>query len=66
MRAENLTLRVGKRVLVRDLRWQVEAGQCWCVIGRNGAGKSTLLRTLAGMRAPDGGRVTLDGRALPG
>ncbi|MEJ2358809.1 MAG: ATP-binding cassette domain-containing protein, partial [Deinococcales bacterium] len=28
------------------------------LIGPNGAGKSTLLRLLAGMRAPDGGRVS--------
>jgi iron complex transport system ATP-binding protein len=59
-----LLLRVGARTLVEELDWQVGAGQCWCIIGRNGAGKSTLLRTLAGMRAPDGGSVALDGRAL--
>jgi iron complex transport system ATP-binding protein len=59
-----LQLRAGERLLVDDLNWQAGAGECWCVIGRNGAGKSTLLRTLAGMRSPDGGSVTLDGRAL--
>ena len=59
-----LQLRAGERLLVDDLDWQAAAGECWCVIGRNGAGKSTLLRTLAGMRSPEGGSVTLDGRAL--
>lgn len=44
-----LTLTVGQRQLVRALDWQVEAGQCWCIIGCNGAGKTTLLRTLAGL-----------------
>ncbi|MES2018404.1 MAG: ABC transporter ATP-binding protein [Pseudomonadota bacterium] len=62
--ASELLLRAGERVLVSGLDWQAAAGECWCVIGRNGAGKSTLLRTLAGMRAPDGGAVALDGRAL--
>ena len=61
---EALMLRAGTRTLVEQLDWQVEAGQCWSIIGRNGAGKSTLLRTLAGMRAADGGSVSLDGRAL--
>ncbi|MES2127897.1 MAG: ABC transporter ATP-binding protein [Pseudomonadota bacterium] len=61
---EQLSLRAGGRTLVDTLSWRAEAGQCWCIIGRNGAGKSTLLRTLAGVRAPDGGSVTLDGRAL--
>ncbi len=62
--ATNLSLMAGSRLLLQDFSWQAEAGQCWCVIGRNGAGKSTLLRTLAGVRAPDGGSVALEGRAL--
>ena len=62
--AAALTLRAGRRTLVEKLSWRAAAGECWCVIGRNGAGKSTLLRTLAGVRAADGGGVTLAGRAL--
>ena len=60
----DLTLRAGARLLLDRLDWRAGQGQCWCVIGRNGAGKSTLLRTLAGVRAPDGGSVTLGARAL--
>jgi iron complex transport system ATP-binding protein len=59
-----LALRAGQRLLVDGLDWEAKPGQCWSIIGRNGAGKSTLLRTLAGMRAPDGGHVMLEGRAL--
>ena len=44
-----LTLAAAGRELVRQLDWQVEPGQRWCVIGRNAAGKSTLLRALAGV-----------------
>ena len=40
------------------------AGECWSIIGRNGAGKSTLIRTLAGLRAPDSGAVSLNGSPL--
>lgn len=64
MRTHELTVRVGERELVRKLDWRIEAGQCWCVIGRNGAGKSTLLRTLAGLRAADEGIVQVEGTAL--
>jgi iron complex transport system ATP-binding protein len=64
MRTRDLQLRIGDRLLVAGLDWQVQAGQCWCVIGRNGAGKSTLLRTLVGLRQPDGGGVELSGRPL--
>ncbi|TWI60346.1 iron complex transport system ATP-binding protein [Pseudoduganella lurida] len=62
--ARQLKLNIGPRVLAEDLDWQVGAGECWSIIGRNGAGKSTLLRTLAGMRAPDGGSVLLQDRPL--
>jgi iron complex transport system ATP-binding protein len=64
MRTADLHLRIGTRPLVTGLDWQVGPGECWCVIGRNGAGKSTLLRTLAGLRAPDGGKVLLGERPL--
>jgi iron complex transport system ATP-binding protein len=64
MQTLKLGLRAGERELVAELDWTVEAGQCWCVIGRNGAGKSTLLRTLAGLRTPDHGKVLMGGRAL--
>jgi iron complex transport system ATP-binding protein len=61
----DLALRAGSRILLDGLTWSARAGECWSVIGPNGAGKSTLLRTLAGLRAPDGGAVLLNGRALP-
>jgi iron complex transport system ATP-binding protein len=61
----DLTLRVAGRVLIEHLDWRVAAGESWCVIGPNGAGKSTLLRTIAGLRAPDGGSVSLAGKPLP-
>ncbi len=64
MRTDDLSLRIGGRELLSRLTWQVEPGQCWCVIGRNGAGKSTLLRTLVGLRPADGGAVLFNGRAL--
>src|SRR5689334_15602547 len=59
-----LHLHIGKRILLQELDWQAQAGECWCIIGRNGAGKSTLLRALAGMREPDGGSIDIRGRPL--
>ena len=61
---EQLSLRMGQRVLVQNLNWRVADGECWSIIGRNGAGKSTLLRTLAGLRQPDAGHVALQDRSL--
>ena len=38
---------------------ELEAGQCYVLLGENGAGKSTLLRILAGLLAPTQGSVTV-------
>jgi ABC-type polysaccharide/polyol phosphate transport system ATPase subunit len=47
---------------LRDVSFAVEQGSVLGVIGRNGAGKSTLLRCLAGILAPEEGRITVRGR----
>jgi branched-chain amino acid transport system ATP-binding protein len=39
-----------------------EEGRVTGLIGPNGAGKSTLFDVICGLRKPDAGRVTLDGR----
>lgn len=53
----------GPDVLTR-VSCTIEPGAITAILGPNGAGKSTLVRILAGVRTPDHGRVTLDGRDL--
>ena len=43
---------LGERRALKNLRWDVEAGQHWLVTGPNGSGKSTLLRLLHGQVRP--------------
>ena len=47
---------------LRDISFQLRAGDRLGLIGRNGAGKSTLLRVLAGIYEPQRGRVSVVGR----
>jgi iron complex transport system ATP-binding protein len=51
-------------VLIEGLDLAVAPGDFVAVLGRNGAGKTLLLHTLAGLRAPDGGEVHLQGTSL--
>jgi len=65
MEVRYLNLHIGQRRLLDKLHWQVQPGECWCIIGRNGAGKSTLLRTLSGMREIEAdGEVLFEGRDI--
>jgi iron complex transport system ATP-binding protein len=56
-----LRVSVPDRLLVDDLHVEVGAGEFIALLGGNGTGKSLLLRTLAGLRAADGGEVMLGG-----
>ncbi len=64
--ADRLGKRFGRRVLFRDLSFELEGGRSRAVTGANGAGKSTLLRMVAGVLRPTRGAVALhlDGRVL--
>ena len=62
--AHELSITVGERQLIARLDATFEPGQVWAVLGANGSGKTSLLHTLAGVRAPAAGTVSLDARPL--
>lgn len=47
-----------------DVAFEVEAGSSVGLFGASGAGKSTVLACIAGIEAPDGGSVSLNGLQL--
>ena len=47
---------------LKDISFEVEAGEAFGIIGENGSGKTTLLRILARIMRPDTGSVIVNGR----
>ena len=55
---QNISLGYDGHEIVHDLNFEVNPGDYLCIVGENGSGKSTLMRTLLGLQAPMGGRIT--------
>ena len=51
---------------LRDVTFQVAAGQRFGIVGESGSGKSTLLRLIAGLDTPTSGSVRVDGIEITG
>ena len=61
LRMEGVSKRYGGVRALANADLVVFAGRIHAVLGENGAGKSTLIKILAGVVAPDAGRILLDG-----
>jgi ABC-2 type transport system ATP-binding protein len=62
--ARGLSKAFGSRVAVDDVSIDLAAGRISALVGPNGAGKTTTLRMLAGLIAPDAGRLAMDGEPV--
>lgn len=50
---------------VKDVSFQVRAGEAWGLIGTNGSGKSTMLKAISGILKPYKGSITINGSVAP-
>ncbi|MFJ1593389.1 ABC transporter ATP-binding protein [Kitasatospora albolonga] len=57
----NLHKRYGRHIAVDDVSFTVEEGEIFGIIGPNGAGKTTTVESIAGLRTPDSGSVSVLG-----
>ena len=51
----------GGREVFAGLDFEASGGEALALVGRNGAGKTSLLRLIAGLLAPAGGTIELEG-----
>ena len=59
LEARDLRKSFGDREALRGVSFSAARGELLGIIGPNGAGKTTLLSIIGGIRAPDGGEVSL-------
>ena len=59
LKLDNLGVRFGEHVVLRDISCKIAGGELVSVIGQNGGGKTTLLKAVAGL-LPHEGKVSAD------
>ncbi|WP_131103342.1 ABC transporter ATP-binding protein [Ornithinimicrobium sufpigmenti] len=57
----HLHKRYGQHPAVDDVSFSVEEGEIFGIIGPNGAGKTTTVESIAGLRTPDSGSISVLG-----
>ncbi len=61
IQVENLVKSYGELKAVDGVSFEIAAGEIYGLLGPNGAGKTTILSMMAGLLAPDEGRIRYDG-----
>src|ERR1700752_697047 len=59
--ARDLSKVIGKRTIVDNVSFTINAGEVFGFLGQNGAGKTTTIRMLVGLIKPTRGSVTICG-----
>lgn len=56
---QNVDLGYDNTVVVKELSFEVNAGDYLCIVGENGSGKSTLMKTILRLKAPLSGQIQM-------
>ena len=58
----NLSFSYGAKRVLENISLKVSEGNIYGLLGENGVGKTTLLTLLCGLKKPEAGTITVDGR----
>ena len=64
LKVSDLSIAIGKRVIIEDINFELESASRTAIIGPNGVGKSTLLKTILGLLPVQSGTVTVSGKSV--
>ena len=59
---KNFRMDFGRKTVIKDLSFEVRAGEIFGLLGSNGSGKTTTLRALLGFYTPTSGELLIDGK----
>lgn len=62
IRVSGLRKRYGRHTVLKGLDLRIGTGEIFALLGVNGAGKTTALECIEGLRAYDGGTITVNGK----
>lgn len=57
---ENISLKIAKKQILKDISLQINQGDFITVIGPNGAGKTSLIKVILGNLKPNKGKITIN------
>lgn len=64
LEVNNLTKKIGKKLIVENVTFQIEKGEIFGLLGPNGAGKTTIIRMIVHLINRTEGKVVINGHDL--
>lgn len=64
IKIKNLYKSFGDKVILKDLNFSINNGECVSIIGKSGIGKSILLKHIIGLMKPDRGEIYINDKLI--